>query len=260
MINLFSGMTYGQSQWRFHVAFEDGTGQRDTVWMIYDSTATFGVDTSLGEGYTPLDHSRFNVWIYNPAFDTTKVSALPFLMFPSHGLSYIEAIGFTYPLIIRWDTSLFQSPLLPIDSSNQVFFNTAEIDNDYFWAINNDPSAHAYNMLITDSAFAPYFIFGSRSQFPMNIQLWHDPLNNIDKTSFSTCLFPNPGSENLTIRALSLISNIKIYNSMSVCVRTYNELHSTSVELHTPELPSGMYSICIIYESGESQLVKYIKL
>jgi hypothetical protein len=34
-----------QQPWRFHIAFEDGTGARDTLWMIFDNTATVeGVD------------------------------------------------------------------------------------------------------------------------------------------------------------------------------------------------------------------------
>ena len=34
--------TIAQPTWRFHLAFEDGTGARDTIWMVYDTTATLG--------------------------------------------------------------------------------------------------------------------------------------------------------------------------------------------------------------------------
>ena len=42
-----------QPTWRFHLAFEDGTGARDTIWFVFDTTATNSagmVDEHLGEG------------------------------------------------------------------------------------------------------------------------------------------------------------------------------------------------------------------
>jgi len=37
-----------QPQWRFHLAFEDAIGAKDTLWFLYDTTAT------LGGGWTPI--------------------------------------------------------------------------------------------------------------------------------------------------------------------------------------------------------------
>jgi hypothetical protein len=61
-IHLFLGLTlllgtlqiHAQPQWRFHLAFEDATGAKDTLWFIYDTTATIGWDSHLGEG--PSEH------------------------------------------------------------------------------------------------------------------------------------------------------------------------------------------------------------
>jgi hypothetical protein len=30
-----------QPQWKFHIAYEDATGAKDTIWLIWDTTATF---------------------------------------------------------------------------------------------------------------------------------------------------------------------------------------------------------------------------
>ncbi len=40
-----------QPQWKFHVAYEDATGARDTIFFIWDTSAVvYGIDTALGEG------------------------------------------------------------------------------------------------------------------------------------------------------------------------------------------------------------------
>ena len=259
LMNLFSGMTYGQSQWRFHVAFEDGTGQRDTVWLIYDSSATSGVDTSLGEGHTPLDHSRFNVWLFNQASDTTKTKAISFSAFPNHELISIDAINFTYPLIIRWDTSLFRSPILPIDTPSNRFINVAEIVNDYFWSINNDPPLQAYNMLMTDSVLAPQFNFGSRSQFPMSVLFWNNALNTIEEADTFIRVFPNPGSYILILDSPTPIQNIYIINSSNSIASSYKKVYRNSIEINVNELPSGLYTIYIQLASNMIKRLKYIK-
>ena len=56
-----------QQQWRFHLAFEDGTGARDTIWMLYDTAAQLFyansdplVDTLLGEGPVSFDPGDFH--------------------------------------------------------------------------------------------------------------------------------------------------------------------------------------------------------
>jgi hypothetical protein len=58
-----------QPQWKFHIAFEDATGAKDTIWCIWDTTATDGsltsVDTAFGEAGVTFDYNVFNVWIYN---------------------------------------------------------------------------------------------------------------------------------------------------------------------------------------------------
>jgi len=33
--------SYAQPQWKFHIAYEDATGAKDTMWFIWDESATF---------------------------------------------------------------------------------------------------------------------------------------------------------------------------------------------------------------------------
>lgn len=36
-------------EFKFYLAFEDSAGNKDTIWLGYDSSATLGIDTLFGE-------------------------------------------------------------------------------------------------------------------------------------------------------------------------------------------------------------------
>ncbi|MBS1582997.1 MAG: hypothetical protein JST66_12435, partial [Bacteroidetes bacterium] len=132
-----------QPQWRFHLAFEDATGARDTIWLVYDVTATSnegGVDTSLGEGAVEMNPGEFNVWMYNWDFDSTKTLAYPYTEFPHHGGQEIHAFNYEYPIILRWDPWLFQAPDLPPPS----YIPGGQMLSEYFFWNNNEQDGHAY--------------------------------------------------------------------------------------------------------------------
>lgn len=92
-----------QPTWRFHLAFEDGAGASDTIWMVYDTAATTGSDFnpqvvySLGEGATPIDHTSFNVWTWNWDGDSTKTHAFPYSQYPIFDGAIIDAINWPSP-------------------------------------------------------------------------------------------------------------------------------------------------------------------
>ncbi|MBK9513549.1 MAG: T9SS type A sorting domain-containing protein [Flavobacteriales bacterium] len=98
---------HAQPQWRFHLAFEDGTGARDTIWFIFDETATLGLDEALGEGAISMDPTVFNVWVRNADWDSTKTRAWPFSYFPNIEAAVMGS-NYEYPVTLSWDTALFQ--------------------------------------------------------------------------------------------------------------------------------------------------------
>ena len=51
-----------EPQFKFYLAFEDATGQRDTVWLIVDSNATPFEDTIFNETLNPIDSQKFDVY------------------------------------------------------------------------------------------------------------------------------------------------------------------------------------------------------
>jgi len=191
-----------QPQWKFHVAFEDATNAKDTIWFIWDTAALFyGVDTALGEGNPSMNYNDFNVftltWDTYPDYDTTKVVAHLYEYSFGHT---IEAINYELPIKITWDTALLHADWLPPTPVGWV--NYARIDNDYFFFYNNNGLAHQYDMTLSDSVTAPYegntdpWAWQDWVHFPMGIYLVQDPTVFVDdyiyepKTILS--LYPNP--------------------------------------------------------------------
>jgi len=198
-----------QSQWKFHIAFEDASGAKDTIWCIWDSTAhlTTPVDTALGEGPVTLNNNDFNVFVYNYNGDTTKTVAMPI-----SGIAIgceVRAINFQYPLNVYWDQTLFNAIFLwPYSTIDE-----ARIDNDYFFSVNNDPPLQAFNMLFDDHAYAPEFTWFSQSQFPMHFNIArHDTSYlNINPTRESKFLiYPNPIINEFHLITSEEIQSIKI--------------------------------------------------
>ncbi len=203
-----SFQSFAQQQWKFHVAFEDATGARDTIWFIWDTTATlYGLDTALGEKPVSLNYSTFNVWTNNKVnfdYDTIKTLAIPYT---ESFETTIEAINFELPITITWDSALLHADWLPPTPVGWV--NYARIDNDYFFFWNNNGLAHQYDMTLSDSVTAPYegngdpWAWQDWVHFPMDIFLIQDPTlqvnEKIENIKTTLTAYPNPFKENTTI-------------------------------------------------------------
>ena len=102
-----------QPQWVFPIWFEDGNGDRDTVYFCYDPDATdhgpnSPFDTLFGEYYIQKDSSRF--WAGSGSVIHQR--ALNAEVFKNSGTCIVFHKG-VYPLKMYWDVSLLNSPGLP---------------------------------------------------------------------------------------------------------------------------------------------------
>ena len=235
-----------QPTWRFHLAFEDGSGARDTIWMIYDTSATVGsdfqpqVDYALGEGDAQLDYTQFNVFTWNWDGDSTKIHAYPYTEFPNFDGTIIDAINWTPPMTITWDTSLFHAPYLPYDQGS---INMAYMDGSYFFFHSNDGSGWGYNMLITDNV-----VVDEESQFlfPFSVYFSGDSITiGIGKNAlerWNPC--PNPTRNFIHLPGTDPQASITLFDQMGRPV-PFGTQSTTGRELvlDVSSLPPGMYSI-----------------
>jgi hypothetical protein len=243
-----------QPTWRFHIAFEDGTGARDTIWMVYDTTATTGsdfnpqVDYALGEGAVTIDPTIFNVWTWNWDGDSTKTHAFPYSWFPILDGTIIDAINWVPPMTIRWDTSLFHAPYLPYAQGS---FGIAFMDGIAFSQFDTGLGFGQYNMLTNDSVTIDLlwdFLF------PIPVTLGPDDHTAISGHSAPDGLlrtWPNPAHDKIRLRPLA--GYVKTVSITDIAGRQTLLLSNPipSEELDISELPPGRYFIHIITNQNQ---------
>ncbi len=254
---LFFTSILAQPQWKFPIAFEDGSGARDTIWYIWDSSATAGIDTLLGEGKVQMDLNAFNVFVtdFNP--DSTKTHALPFN--GSTLNNHIKAINYQYPITIVWDSSLFSNFFTVGDS----LIANAYIQNDYFFLVNNGgPIPGSFNMLQADNVEAPAFNWGSMNQFPMQILITRFSTTDVnDLPTMNSLVSPNPffGELNLNTKNLTYLRINSVDNKI-VFEKSF-DLNSNNIEtINLNQLNNALY--ILIFKTNQNiwhyeKIIKY---
>lgn len=232
---------HAQPQWRFHLAFEDGSGARDTLWFIYDTTATTGatVDYELGEGPMPMGDGAFHVYALNAQGDSATTIAWPYTMYP-HFNTYntIGAINWVPPMTIRWDTSLFHAPYLPYEQGS---IGAARMDGTVFFFVNNHPELQAYNMLIDDSVVVSEFW---DYLFPFGVSFFlNDGLGVSEGRASATIgVCPNPATTELFIEGHGRYTTVWITDAMGRMVRSIDQ-HDAATPIDVSGLAAGTYHL-----------------
>ena len=271
-----------QQQWKFHIAFEDATMARDTIWFIWDTTATFeGADTLLNEVSAVFDYEKFNVWTYNYGlsyYDSIKTVAHPYTVPFGHS---IDAMNFELPIKITWDSSLFHAAWLPASPVGWV--NSAGISNDYFFNINNVLVGGFFDMTMTDSIIAPepdnpdpWFWLPAR-HFPMGIGMSQDPTVEVlhikSNAIYGLDAYPNPFTNNIKLKIepsnpneLLQISVIDIFGrllhqaELTGVNGDYQESILKDIENKLNIAPPGFYIAVLQSKQSVVSSIKIVKL
>ena len=238
-----------QPTWRFHLAFEDGTGARDTIWMVYDTMATVGsdfqpqVDYALGEGAAQIDYSSFNVFTWNWDGDSTKIHALPYTHYPFHDGTIIDAINWTPPMTISWDTSLFHAPYLPYI---QGHFGIAYMDAIAFSQFDTGLGFGMYNMLTSDDVTIDFL---SELLFPFGVAFGAvDDVGLADQVMSDTILriWPNPTASQICFRLpTSEVKDVLITDLTGRKIPCHG-ISTSSGTVDVSMLPPGLYQVHLI--------------
>ena len=258
-----------QPTWRFHLAFEDGTGARDTLWFVWDTTATIYYDESdvdylLGEGPVEMDSAAFNVWMYNGVgLQRTKTDAQPYGpegFYPWFYGNEIYGCNITSPLIMRWDTSLFNAPFLP----EQVRY--AAMNGEYFfWHPDGYLPYFPDGYIIPDQV---WFLMGrdsvvfqgveSASPFPMYLIMgdWENHLSIEENRNEKIGLTLDNGQ--LRIESTIRISDILITDAAGRLFLNKRTEPSNHVMVEIPDLPPGFYVVVASTASGAKITGKFI--
>lgn len=249
-----------QPQWKFHVAFEDATGTKDTIWFIWDTTATlYGNDSLLGEYSAYIDYNKFNVYI--EWVDTVKTIAFPY---DFNFENTIESINYELPITISWDTSLFYADWLPPEPIGWV--NIAWLSSDYFFNVNNTGEdyfdMHPSNTVLSPDSLIvgddPWF-WDPVHNFPIGIGLGQDTLVLIEETSHSKNItYPNPVNSNLYLNPSYNIISVNILDLNGNIVLSKNKINDYET-INVQFLKQGIYIIQFINKSNRLHYEKFIK-
>ena len=252
-----------QPTWRFHLAFEDGTGARDTIWFVFDTTATGGtseVDEHLGETAVHMNLDAFNVWILNPEYDSTKTSAAPYVGFYPFMSVEIQAFNYTYPITLRWDTALFRLTWLPAPGFP---YDGGTMDNEYFFFYeNNDPWGHSFILGRSDSVVVqPPAEYPDMIVFPLLVNLGLGSTIGTDELQRMDPFhpFPDPGSDKVSIRDAQPIQEVQL-RSLDGRLWKVQKGQEKQLELNVPELPNGVYMLRVLRADGTWRQAPWVKV
>lgn len=254
--NPYTFYTIGIPQFKFHLAFEDATGAKDTVWLILDTLATGGYDIIFGEKPISLPTGVFQVYYDMGINDTGKVSAVP-TNYESGGFQ-ILAQNYIYPLIMYWDTSLIYNNNLPFT------VNYSYLDNEWFFFNNDGTLIHLFNMMNTDSVELPKFYYGSQEQFPLNFSFNVSSGVGINEDNFNpstVSVFPNPTQTQLLVHLNENIDGVAKLKLMDIRGTVLKQLviSTDRTIVDVSNLPSGVYVIEVFNNSFSyrEKIIKY---
>ncbi len=241
-------------EFKFYLAFEDANNTKDTLWFILDSTATWGIDTALGEIPQDLTSSFFHTYMYiSNTPDSGQTFATPSLSCVSNAGGGIYAQNYVYPIIVRWDTSLLLNHNLSC-TLNEVIF-----DNDWFFF--NPNSGHGFSLLLQDSVVLPSFTWGSQDHFPLTFILNDNPNLSVEEKNGSFAdvqVYPNPTISEFTVEIGAKQSTSVQLVLMDISGRVMQQLTTTTNKtvLNLQELPQGVYFLEVL--SNTQKVIKKI--
>lgn len=250
-------------EFKFHLAFEDATGAKDTLWLILDSTASlYTYDTIFGEIPQNLSSPNFHVYFKYSPTDSSQVLATnsnDFLGQP------INAQNYVYPITLKWDSALLFTNNLPYN------FNEAWLSNDYFFFAQNCFSPDfigVFCMLHSDSVYMPAYTWGTADQFPLNISIGYNysiqgHTTSVDEKnlhSTAITIYPNPFNNSFVVGFKPHLTDKKqlIVTDFSgkKVFESFTNKEKITIDLHN--YPAGIYFLEVITEN-EKVVKKIIK-
>lgn len=268
-----------EPQWKIYLAFEDGTGQKDTVWLGYDPLATYGQnpDTIFGERWEYLDTSKFNVYV---EYDPPSNKAIKSRIFPTNLFVHMNlyVTKGKLPVTMKWEKNKLNSENLPnylypnipnrpkarIDVYQLGVLLDIQIPDCPFsfdmipqMILTDYESEDFYSMchcIKYDSVYFSetenYSELGETVKYPESLKFGVNPYNYepdiVDIVETDISLYPNPVSNILTINNKNnkklLVNIYDIHGSLILNDKVYD--HTTNIDMSN--FIKGLYLIKII--------------
>lgn len=274
-----------QPAWVFPIWFENGDGQRDTIYFGYDYNAdsTLGEpsDSIFGEKKIWVDTTKFNAkfggsWYCGSGIicDSVLKADVNDTLMSGTSISFINGL---LPLKVSWDVSLLRSTALPYPDQSPA--PKAEGQMGFFtpmYSINKDSSwcSNVMQVLITDTVInnggmtkcirkdSIYFesMYGpgyAPSYISLTVRKWQGFIGNIGSAGMNQSYllaYPIPFNNDLNINCVSC--GTYHYRLTDVFGKIYvaDSNLNGGIRISADNLPAGIYFLCVKY--GEKTISK----
>ncbi len=248
--------------------FEEGAGKKDTVYLGYDTAATYyavGIDTVFGEKWIITDTINFYAYTETGFFGPDSILLVDIQpnLNTAFGVSFKNGI---LPVKIWWDNNLFYSDSLPY--ADQFPEPRAQGLLDYNTPMWTPGCSYQFSILLGDTCYqclcyrtdtVEFVDQFSNPNTPIGyIVFWIEPwtginvgiANNEAKEPYR--IFPNPVLQNkITIEFESeFLSEAHMYDILGRKVKISINYSRNRMEINTSNLSAGIYTLTI--NSGKS--------
>lgn len=284
LIQLIAIAVYSQ-EFSFPLYFEDTTGSRDTLILGYDPNATDSIDPEFGEinivdqlwndqlDVRTGEVKYFGAWENVAPLYESKIQIVKKMCNFDHQINIVAWCNH-FPLIIKWDTSLFKNNNCVTGSLlsawqyfawDVIYGKTAFLSPDFFAFESDSLIIDSIAEGITPSVYTDgektiimmWFAFADTATVPPT-----GVVEVADQESF--IIYPNPSKNYLYIKMNSKKSGvitIKMFNSKGQLVIESNKsyLVNKAIAINTAQLKAGLYYITLIHKNKLLMTKKWLK-
>lgn len=268
----FLTTTVQGQQFSFQMFFSDAIGNKDTITLGYDLSATDSIDTSFGEVNiisipleTSLDVRITNEWKNRSSYDRpatihTKKQIISYNCSP-FDFSHIQTIDILtrhWPVTATWDhtifndkcsngsvfTSVFPGGWWDVGGYSNLSQRRLAVDSSATFSANKRPNSGNYYGYIQgrDTIFTFWLAIADSSILYLSVDETLNPENKL-------IVFPNPASGTITIQIppqFGTVMRIEIFSSLGQLVKTTKNTN----EINISQLAKGIYYIGVTNEKG----------
>jgi hypothetical protein len=277
---------YKQPQWLMPLEFLDGNGDRDTVYIGYDPSASpypEVMDTIFNERWIVVDTSKFNVYLLQyPGYSPTSILTTDTVKKINIQLYIGSEIGFIkgkMPVTLKWVDTLLNSPGLPFPDISprprariDVYCGSGEPG--YFNCPNGEDPISLTNYVTQDIPIPvsdSLFFNGSGNDYynPRNAigtivvevvpHNYHTNRYNIPQEEEIFNVFPNPFKNEITFfNYQELLLDITLLNPLGLTLY-YTSTNMEHITINTTYIEEG---ICFLIIQTKDRLFikKLIKM
>jgi len=246
--------------WKFWIAFEDATGAKDSIWLIFDPSASFdsNTDTVFGEVSNPYDSTVFGIrYCGDSPFNDTLLGNNIFNVSANGHYStatflyedYLCSRNYVLPITLSWDSTMLT------ESYSPGGLQYATLYNEYIHFVYPSPGFdQEFDMTSRSSIVLPEFSWGSQCHFPLYFRIMSTTVG-IDVFSLSPFrIFPNPTTTSTSIQFEKEPNHyvIEIFSLEGLLIQKYNPTESP-VQIDLSKFQKGIYLIVIQSKTTNKQ-------